>query len=804
MSKIKKEAIVFFVFLFLISLNYAYADEFGCCFNPGAGNSVICLPDNQDMVSRDTKCCPPQYQDPQFAQYYKSSQNPNNPATYQDCKDNFFSPNTACSLVLACASGCCCSESGGVPTLNAQCKGTGQTFVKGATNCGEACPKTIQCPFGMDPSGRCLAQQTSCNDPNYAPKLKNLEITSSGGQKIFLLNWFDECSENSISYEVFRCREIGCTNFEFIGGSAANSFEDSDPGLIFDTTYTYQIKGHYYSQSFVSTIVNTATLGNADCSGKTPNIFFCLNNTPFYCDASSTLRTNGSKCPADKICSVIDSQPSCIKKGNCNNDTSNLFGIFSSREKCEIGDNTRKYCFYDRSHSTIDACFSCDTSMACYDYKTQDTCLIDNCNVGNCIWKGFSSETEIGVCVSAARYNCQWCDKKGTPSLENLRAFNDIFDLCTEQKSNMLSVDGFNCYFKSPISMKCSDVRCTDYSPDQCRDEKMTHDENNIITNPSNDRCGIGVCQNINGACVKNADGDMAADCITNAAACENDYFPPNTTITLSVLKGRVTNLNIQISDKTNANSSAFLRTSVNYLTFFCTNDCGRGHPFNASTSSRNVRIINLNAYDDRNGKFLFNLSEGSNIVKYYSQDPAKNIEVVKSVIVMARGNQDGPAVIADSFNVTDAARRINNIYYTSNQMPTISLRFFEPANVTSAKLVSNKTGLAILFPLTTELSNAASFIIAITLNNGAYTFELNAKNKNNIYMNSTFSRAIIIDNNKPTLNITPLNNSVFNTSAVTIKLVLDKESSLNYVKINSEDITNSFSTTDNKYSLQH
>lgn len=793
----KKEVIVilFFIFGVVISIN-VFADEFGCCSNPGAGNLAICLPDNQAQVSRDTKCCPPQYQDPQFAQYYKSVQNPNNPLNYQDCITNFFRANTACSLVSACASGCCCSDTGGEQKLEAQCRGTGQTFRRGETNCGQICPPP-RCPYGMDASGNCLAQETSCNDANHIPKLINLEITPAEGQKKFSLTWGDECSENSAYYEVLRCKESGCTNFQLIGIINTASFEDASGDLLFDATYTYQVRAHYSLQTAVPMITKTAFLGDGECSGRNSNSFFCLNNTPFFC-LSNKLVNGGARCPQSQICAVSNNIPLCVSRGNCINDTTNLFGLFSTKEKCENDNDKPKYCFYDRSHSTVDSCFSCDPSMACYDYKTQAACARDNCKAGNCKWKGLSTETEIGACISTAQYNCQWCNKKGTKTLENLRAFNEVFDFCTERKSDILSEGKFNCYFKKPKSMKCSDVTCTDYSQEQCRDTTITHDANNMILNPSNDRCGIKVCQNINNVCVKNADGDNSADCITNAAACEKDYFPPNTTITPGIQKGRVTNLNIQIFDKTNSNSSAFTRTSSDYSTFFCTSDCSKGHPFNASISSRSVVISNLNAYDGRSGKFLFTLNEGKNVVKYYSQDPSKNIEEVKSIIIEVYGNFDGPAVIIDSFNVSDASRILDK-YYTSNQKPTISMRFFEPANVTFARLVYNKTGLAVSFPLASDLSNTARFVVPNTLSNGAYTFELNAKNKNSIYMNSTFSRTIIIDNNKPTLNITPANNSIFNTSVVDVRLALDKESALESVKINSEDMANSFSTIDNK-----
>src|SRR3989338_5548327 len=109
------------------------------------------------------------------------------------------------------------------------------------------------------------------------------------------------------------------------------------------------------------------------------------------------------------------------------------------------------------SHSTVDSCFACDTSMACYDYKTGEACSRDNCRIGNCKWKSLANQIGIGACVSTSEYNCQWCEKKGTKSLENLRAFNEVFDFCTQQKSEALSVGEYKCYFSSGQSRNCGD-----------------------------------------------------------------------------------------------------------------------------------------------------------------------------------------------------------------------------------------------------------------------------------------------------------------------------------------------------------
>ena len=809
MSKIKKEVIVilFFILTIVISIS-AIADEVGCCTNQGAG-ALTCS--TERLVLRDSECCPTP--ESSFKTYYKSPQN-QGPTNYNDCSTNFFFVDTDCSTIDACALGCCCTELGGTIKPQAQCKGSGQTFYKGETDCEQVCAVPA-CNDGIDndkngcadfvggdlgcassadkeeAGGSCITQGVGCTDAKYVPKLSNFIITPLKGEKKFLLIWKDECSESAVSYDISRCKGSSCINFVLIATTNTDSFEDASEELLFDTIYTYQVKARYSLQNTTPTITGTGTLGNIDCLGRYTTDIFCFNNSAYYCDLVNKLIAEGTKCSPDQVCIVSDNKPSCIDRINCNYAGANPFGLYYTLQDCE----TDKYCFYDRSHSIINSCFSCDPAMTCYDYRTKETCARDNCRIGHCKWKNLAIQLGIGVCVSTNQYNCLWCDKKGTPTLESIRAYNEVFDICTKEKSQALSEGSFNCYFRNGKSKNCNNIVCTDYDTSQCSIAQITHDENNKITNPSNDRCSIKVCQNINNLCVKNADGDAKADC--SSKECENDYFAPNTTLLPIIRKGVIDSLVIQIYDRTSANGSLILKASQNYATFLCVEPCGTdGHPYNASTKSRKIVISNLNAFDSGNGSKILSFKEGTNTIRYYSQDPSKNIEEVKKIIIEAHSNTSGPKVF--TINVTDG-REVNDKIYTSNQKPTIDIQFFETAIVTLSRLINNKTGLIVSFQPTKELNNKISFIVTDTLPNGEYIFELNAKNEKNIFMDPQFKAIIVIDNSKPMLNITPSNGTVLNTSLVSIKLAFNKEVNLDTVKINAEEIKDLFSTIDNK-----
>src|SRR3989338_7713455 len=103
MNRVKKEAIILCLLL-LLSMSYAYADETGCCSNPGAG-LLACSTDR--LALRDKECCPKP--ESSFPGYYKSSQNPDGPADSTACAANLFFSGKACATVDACALGCCCT-----------------------------------------------------------------------------------------------------------------------------------------------------------------------------------------------------------------------------------------------------------------------------------------------------------------------------------------------------------------------------------------------------------------------------------------------------------------------------------------------------------------------------------------------------------------------------------------------------------------------------------------------------------------------------------------------------------------------
>ncbi len=863
MIKLKKEIFIFGIFMFFISLNSVYAQQSqkGCCTNPGAYVPDICFPDT--LIDIDS-CCPLPESSNQA--YYTTQSGPTTYSECIQqffFSGKGCSEISACSGVGCC---CSPSPFGGSIRKELECKNLGQKFYSDITDsqqCSQKC--TIpQCRDGIDnnnngctdsddtactspeiqiENGNCKTQPVKCNDPAYKPKLTDLIITPVKGQRKFLLRWKDECTPKS--YDIFRCKGPSCTNFENVATASTNSFDDSSDQLLYDSTstapYTYKIIVQYTNGQSSNQITKTANLGNLECFGQLTADPFCIFsgyydrykdylisnfvseftdkdfsiqiagkfgskfNSAYHCDELNKLVGPSLSCNRDtQVCVIDNKQPFCTIKIDCRKNDVNPFGIFFTKEDCEkYSDGKFKPCFYDRSHTIVNSCFNCAASMSCYDYKSEDACASDHCNIANkqCKWKNLEGQIGIGVCINPNEYNCQWCDKEGTLTLDNVRSFNEVFDLCTKDKSDLLSEGNFNCYFNNVQSKSCDEVVCTDYAKEECSNNQITHNQNNIIINPSNDRCRIKICQNIGNKCAKNSDGDNAADC--DNRECENDYFPPNTTITsIPNRKGIYEELNIVISDKINAKGATFDPASTNYITFLCVepfcND--NGHPYLNKTRSRKIILSNLDAFDQITGFRVMSLKEGLNTIRFYSQDPSKNIGEVKKITIESHSNTSGPKVFA--VNITGSQEILGKIgkIYTSNTAPRIDVEFFDSAIITSAKLTNTKTGSIVNPQLPTSPGKINQLPIVQTLANGEYLLELNAKNQNSIFMDPIFTKTIVIDNKNPTLTFIPSNGTTVNeTSRVLVALSFDEEVKLETVTINSQDIKNLLSSTDNK-----
>lgn len=811
----------------------------GCCINPGSG-LLACATETLSQISQ---CCP--QPEAENLEYYNTDVL--GPENFDFCNSNYFFPGQSCDAISQCQLGCCCSGLSGEVKVQAQCTGESTEFHLGETDCNSICD-VPQCNDGIDNDnngcadfptdfgceslsdseelgGTCAqASAPNCENTAFVPKILKLKSSTVKGQKQVQLEWENECSSTLSFNNVYRCEGSNCNNFEQIGTATAR-FVDEDNLLKFDVPYTYKIEAHHSVQTATPFTTTAVTLGNLECWNKFNDNNFCIHenyynqyrdylirnegisdvgfidgvrssfsenlNKAFFCTDENLLKQEGTACLANQVCVVSNNEPRCIAKSDCKPEQSNIFGLFHEQQSCE----QEQYCFYDRSSSLKDSCFACSPEMSCIDYKSRSSCERNNCNTGSCAWKSISDELGVGICVEENSDNCVWCDTFGTEGIENKDAASSVFEQCTEQKANLLSTENDLCYYDGAQALNCRNVVCTSYQNEECNPTTIRHDSSNNPQPTVSDKCGLNICQNFNGGCKKNADGNQAADC--SSQECENDVFAPNTTIIPVIDRGKYKSLSIQIFDKIESKGSSVRRTATNYKTFICKEPCGSlGHPYDTFTNSQEIIISNLDLFDSITGSKIVRFSEGTNNLKYYSQDPTKNIGTVKIVEVIAHADSTGPLVF--QFNITNG-KEFNNIVYTNSKNPVISVEFFEESIVTSARLILKGTEIAIVPDFSNIQSKKAEFIFPREINTGQYIFEVNAKNSKGIFMDEPFLKEVVVDNKNPELVLkTPSDGEVVTSPTFSVTLTFDKKVNLETIKINDQDLMEKFSTIDN------
>ena len=81
-------------------------------------------------------------------------------------------------------------------------------------------------------------------------------------------------------------------------------------------------------------------------------------------------------------------------------------------------------------------------------------------------------------------------------------------------------------------------------------------------------------------------------------------------------------------TNRTSSQGALTRRTTNDYKTFLCKEPCS-APPYTTFTNGFNIILSNLNLFDTLTGDPLLELDEGTNTLRYYSQDPAKNFNAI-------------------------------------------------------------------------------------------------------------------------------------------------------------------------------
>jgi len=816
------------VFCLLLLAFFVYGDE-GCCLNPLIDPEYYCT---ADMISVET-CCPA---DP-F--YYYRDEMPYGP-TYGigECEADYFEPGVDCTAYAdSCDRGCCCGSDLDDNPLNIEkkrCEETGGVFYDGS------CPTDCDGGGGGGPG-----EPGDCDNPLYVPEFSVL-VRPVQGEKRFNLQWNDSCV--ATEYVVERCLDGSCIE---VGTTSTTQFVDSSLELLWDTNYEYKVHGTYSVQGEITNDDRyTANLGNLECWGADVDTYFCIHqsyysqfkpyledldpdyisdfpgtiaqhygsrfNSAFFCRTNNRLSSSLITCPSDdnKVCVIESELYTCVERSRCMPEDFRVdpFGMFSFKEMChDLG-----YCFYDKSPTLVDKCYSCSPAMDCYDYKLEDSCATDHCSVGNCEWRDIISDFEIGVCINTMGSNCHWCDKTGTMGVSE-EAYNKVLDICTPEKAGALSTAGFSCIYTDGMAIACERLACPDLDSlaetTACPIYAPPLTIFNRFANSPSGSCDLGICQSFAGFCRKNADGNNEPDCEQGDMQCELDIYRPKTILETELdEEGVVYKIGVDIWDDVIEDMhTGDMADPSDYLTYLCidgpgSNSCLNtpGIEYSISFSDYALSVNGLRLSEWSSDTEIATLSEGVNTIYYYSRDLANNLGIVNYTEVRVYSGDSRPEIYDI---LIDIGEYYGGSLYTNSGTPTITVKFRAGgAELRSAKIrdLASQTTDLVIWP--TPSLGVTEYILSLpsgtSLSGGEYTLELSAVNHHGRPLSlSDRETPLLVDFTAPTVIITPPPiefvgvDYIVNGTDVEVTLEFSKEVRL--LSLNVIGDNNSFNLTD-------
>ena len=685
----------------------------------------------------------------------------------------------------------------------------------GKDNDNDGCPDLADsgCNGAVDPDnseaeGPCSQSTTDCTNSGYKPIGFSQQPPLITSQFQVVLSWFNKCPLQATNYEIFRKDGSISVTGEFIKIGQSDhptaTFTDTNT-LNSKTTYTYKVVAHYQAGAVIYTDPSATvevTMSSKECAGKTNDNHyrFCIGQKGYECEDGDP-KEKKICTDTNQICAVDSRNDFQCELIDCKYPAATPFGLYYTKDLCEKKqDGTFRNCYYDNSKTIVNSCFPClvnGKKVSCYDFKSQDSCMNNPCSVKDCQWKNYENDPNNfkgGVCVNTKESNCNWCDESKIPEADRAESFesvNFIFNSCTPEKAELLSLDGHKCYYNSGNPEDCKGVYCNKYKEAEC---------------VQLDDCDIGTCKydDNKGMCYKDADKDPAPDCLkkTDAGeekidpACEMDYFPPQTTIRQDKYGGVDKFLYITIMDRSSLDTDYVAVTNSpdkEYVTYFCKGDAcnnGGGTWINVTTSRRaEINGLDLIGEPVMANKMvggtptriaiadsLIRLTQGNNEIWYRSQDPSKNLELPKKIEVMADKDSVYPSLISvgvlEVGSTTPKLRRENDHKIYAGSIASIEVLFRNPppSDVDKLKLIDKSNGQEISY--TKSSKDATTWIITpspqLTEEGKEYQVNFDARKTNAAEVILTMPKpcdstanddeacpdGIIIDKTAPTLEI--------------------------------------------------
>jgi len=701
--------------------------------------------------------------------------------------------------------GCCCDPVtfNGTFEDSETCVDKNFIFV-GVPPAGQTCSQFCNASKALPSPEANVTPVTGCGAPGFRAAPANVVVSPVKGEKALRVSFDVSCP---VDYtEIYRCAGQGCSDYTMVDTVAGGSSFFDRSGLEFSKVYRYKVVVHYSGGSDSNPGFSSGSMGDLECWFKQTDDEFCIHqfyydvfedylksfgyksvsasdftddfssgvvsvfssrfNKAWSCNSNNLLfqKTGAVSCSAGQICVSSVPRAKCVTPSAC--EQGGVFGLFSSFDSCESQD----YCFFDRSATNVDFCFECSPRMSCSDYHSKLACEHDSCGAGECEWSDVFSSIGVGVCMDKRFDNCPQCSQTPDTSISSSVGFNRVYDVCSPAKADVLSSEDHECFFNKNTfdAVSCNDAVCDDFSVSQCGSPEggIQLGSDNSLVAKSSDECGIGVCyySDSQHRCFKDADANQIPDC--GNRECEKDFFAPVTSALVLSSSGRDDFIDFRVRDKISRHSAAQDMTNHSgYLTFVCVGDCGDVGSFVLVNSSR----LNINDLVLQDGqRKIADLASGSNLIRFFSVDPNRNVEVVKEVSFIACDNCAGPKVLDFRINQGNV---IGGDYYTNTKRPVFRIVFNEPAELSAVSLSVGGSQ----FSFSAEPSSGLNYEYILTplvdLPDARYLFNLNAEDNNGIFMDSPLSFNLSVDTVVPVVSVLPEDNSFFNVGTVDVRV---------------------------------
>ncbi len=485
----------------------------------------------------------------------------------------------------------------------------------------------------------------------------------------------NECSQVlSISWEPYAClvskyylyrSETSGSEGAEIAVLGPNVYDYEDTSAMAGKTYYYLLKVEPASiPAQVESDAVSIYSGDAICLNQCIKKKFCLENSNGgktligSCDETNKLNTydcqaaygEGAICMDQREDGILKDSI-CKTRDNCKDiDIAldevmlfpNIFGMLYSidptAKKC-LGQEQRNYCYLDvydalgtdsetappanPFSTTADRCISCNSEMACFDYKSKEACRLDNCIAGGetgCIWEeSIPNYAELGrgLCYKpgdASTGRCSECESNCDDSY------------CSKLGACYASPDYLQCkQCKLPSAAELAPTACEDYtSIASCiGDAEFDIPGGGISVAEfvkSMDHCGLGVCKWAANRCYKDGDDNDVPDC-NNNVLCQRDTLPPVSTLQAPPFLSTATpkQAAFYINDVTYGNVNSI-------QLYFCADTKNKCSPNIARVVSKNsqgnfVLTVELPIFEKTDSKYY---------VRYFAVDAYSNVEPLK------------------------------------------------------------------------------------------------------------------------------------------------------------------------------